>query len=332
MSSGVGNGGVREPAQRLGARDQPRAAQELVELRAREQLAVAGPELVGIRRQVPVEGDEPATGLERGPRGADRRDGVRQLVERVLEVGQRRLALVSDGGDVPVLDGDPVGQDRCLDGRAGPGHGIRLELDPGQRRAREAAGHRDQPAAATAVDVEDPRAGLEVDHELRDRRQHLLEEHGDVLDGQPLDGLPVAVGPGRLGNAGPEDLREVPEVEAADGRVEELAAEVLGTVRVEQDARHVLGHPEPVVVELDEVVRAGTPGPAADEGGLRAGPPRQLVRGHARGPGLAQAREQPELQARDDVPRAMEAAEAGDQVVEAIVEQHGCIVARRNRR
>ena len=94
---------------------------------------MAGPELVGIGRQVPVEGDEPATGLDRGPRGAERRDGVRELVEGVLEVGERRLALVTDGGDVALLDGDPVRRARLPRRPRAPGR-----RSPARTRSRSA--------------------------------------------------------------------------------------------------------------------------------------------------------------------------------------------------
>ncbi len=54
----------------------------------------------------------------------------------------------------------------------------------------------------------------------------------------------------------------------------------------------------------------------------------ELVGGQPGGAGVAQPRQQPELEARVHVPGAVEAAEAGDQVVEAVVEAHVRIVAR----
>ena len=58
---------------------------------------------------------------------------------------------------------------------------------PTSSSAREPAGHRDEPAAAAAVDVHDPPTPRQVRDELGERREGLLEEDRDVLRGQALD-------------------------------------------------------------------------------------------------------------------------------------------------
>ena len=66
---------------------------------------------------------------------------------------------------------------------------------PTSSQRRESTGHRDEPASTAAVDVDDVPAAGKVGDELRQLGEDLLEEHRDVLDGQPLDRHPIPVGP-----------------------------------------------------------------------------------------------------------------------------------------
>ena len=176
------------------------------------------------------------------------------------------------------------------------------------------------------MDVDDHRAVLEVDHELRQRRQRLLEEHRDVLDRQALDRHPVAVRARGQRAAAAEGVREAREVEAADGRMEELATQVLGPVGVEQDPGDVVEQDDPVAGELDQVVDIRAPRPLPDQRGVRPGSLGQRVRREALGTGLAQGSEEAQLEAREHVPRPVEAAEADHELVEPVVQAHGRIV------
>ena len=153
--------------------------------------------------------------------------------------------------------------------------------------------------------------------------ERLLEEDRDVLGGQPLDGDAVAVRAVAHRLAGPEEVGHPAPVERGDRRVHELAAQVFGAELVEEDHRDVL------------VDRSGGR-PRASRGRARR-PPRPTPRPPAGGcpvaaassagvipaePGFAEPGEQAQLDAEVDEPRAVEAAEAGDQVVESVVEGH----------
>ena len=109
-------------------------------------------------------------------------------------------------GRLRLADGDPVGQALGLDRRAGPGDRVGLELDADELERREAPGHRDEPAAAAAMDVDDAAAAGQVGDELRQRREGLLEEDRDVLAREALDGGAVAVGAVGDRPAGPEEV------------------------------------------------------------------------------------------------------------------------------
>ena len=102
----------------------------------------------------------------------------------------------------------------------------------------------------------------------------------------------------------------------------ELAAQVFGPQLVEEDHRDVLVDGQAVVLERHEVVGVGGPGPGVDR--RLAGPGRRgELGGRETGrTGLAEAGEETEFDAEVDQPRAVEAAEAGDQVVESVVEGH----------
>ena len=105
--------------------------------------------------------------------------------------------------------------------------------------------------------------------------------------------------------------------------MDELAAEVFGSAFVEQDDRDLVVDRQSVAVERHQVVRVGRPGPGLDRpraGSRLARRARPAVRPSRAG--VAEPREQPELDAEVDEPRAVEPAEAGDEVVEAVVEGH----------
>ena len=88
----LGQPALGEPGQELLAGRERRALVELVELDAGDDLAVPRPELVPLRRQRPVEDEQPPAGSEGLPGRAKDRRGVVELMERVLEVGQVVLA------------------------------------------------------------------------------------------------------------------------------------------------------------------------------------------------------------------------------------------------
>ena len=112
--------------------------------------------------------------------------------------------------------------------------------------------------------------------------QDLLEEHRDVLAGEGLDGLAVAVGPLGIGRPGPEEVGHAAPVHRGDDRVDELAAEEIGAVVIEQDRSDVLVHHQAAVLEGRQVVGVRRPGPGLDGLGMRAGRGGQLGRRHAR--------------------------------------------------
>ena len=251
-------------------------------------------------------------------------------MERVLEVDQVVLAGLARIGDAGLADRDAVGQPGRLDGGPRPRDGVRLELDADQLELGEALGHRHQPASAAAVDVGDAAAPRQVGDELGQLGERLLEEDRDVLRGQALDRQPVAIRPVADGLAGPEEVDHAAPVERGDRGMDELAAQELRALGVEQDRRNVAVDRQATVLERDQVMGIGGPGPRLDGDRLAAGLRGQLRGGQPVGAGGAQAREQAELDAEVHQPRAVEAAQARDQVVESIVMRHpGRIVAWR---
>ena len=110
---------------------------------------------------------EPAARPEGRPGRAERRDRVRELVQRVLEVGQVVGSHLVRLRDLRLVDRDPVGQA----GRRDVGRARTTESGwnstPTSSRRREPARHRDEPAAAAAMDVDDPAAARQVGDELR---------------------------------------------------------------------------------------------------------------------------------------------------------------------
>ena len=96
------------------------------------------------------------------------------------------------------------------------------------------------------MDVDDHRAILEVHDELRQRREHLLEEHRDVLDREALDRHAVAVRTAGQRLPAAEHVGQAREVEAADRGVQELAAQVLGSIGVQEHAGDVVEQHDPV--------------------------------------------------------------------------------------
>ena len=133
-------------------------------------------------------------GRERRPRRAQDRPGRRELVERVLEVDAGRTRRRPPGSvTLGVADHDPVGQPGRRDVGPRPRDRVGLELDADQLERREPAGHGDEPAPATAMDVDDASAARQVGDELRQLGERLLEEDRDVLRRQALDGDAVAI-------------------------------------------------------------------------------------------------------------------------------------------
>ena len=104
--------------------------------------------------------------------------------------------------------------------------------------------------------------------------------------------------------------------------MDELAAEEFRSIRVEQDDRDLLVDGQASLLEGDEVVRVGGPGPGIDGARLAPGSRGELVRRQAGRSGSPELLEQSELDPDVDQPRAVESAEARDQVVELFVERH----------
>ena len=227
-----------------------------------------------------------------------------------------------------LADIDAVGQPRLGDDGPCAGDRVRLELDADELERGEAPGHRHEPAAAAAMDIDDTAAARQVRDELRERGQHLLEEHRDVLTGQGRDRLAVALGSLGDRRPGPEEVGHAAPIHRRDDGVHELATEEVGPIAIEQDRRHVLVHHEAPVIEGRQVVRVGRPCPGVDGSRVGAGRRRQLGRRHARVAGGAHLLEEPELDAQVHQPRPVEAPEAGDQVVVPVVVAHARIVAR----
>ena len=98
MLVGAGNPALIEPVEELGPGRERRALEQLVELDPRDDLAVAGPELVAARRQRPVEDEQPPARVEGGPGGREHTGRVVKLMQRVLEIGQVELACAARFG------------------------------------------------------------------------------------------------------------------------------------------------------------------------------------------------------------------------------------------
>jgi RNA polymerase sigma-70 factor (ECF subfamily) len=172
------------------------------------------------------------------------------------------------------------------------------------------------------VDVHHAPAPAEVRDELRQRGERLLEEDRDVLGRQALDRDPVAVRALADGLARPEEVDHPSPVERGDRGVDELASEVLGPMVVEEDGRDLLVADEPLAIEDGQVLGIGSHGPRPDGLRVAAGRTRQRLDGEAGRAGVAERREQAQLDAEVDQPGPVEPAEAVDQVVEAVVERH----------
>ncbi len=172
------------------------------------------------------------------------------------------------------------------------------------------------------MDVHHPPTAVQVDDQLRERGEHLLEEDRDVLAGQPLDRLAVAIRSVRDRPAATEEVLHAAPVHRCDDGVDELPAEELGPLVIEQDLGNVPIDREAAILERGEVMRVGRPRPRRHRRRVGARLACQRVRrdaGLARSPDL---REQPEIDTEVDEPGAMEAPEARDQVVETIVVAH----------
>ncbi len=95
-----------------------------------------------------------------------------------------------------------------------------------------------------------------------------------------------------------------------------------GAELVEEDHRDVLVDGQAVVLERHEIVRVGGPGPRLDRRLVGPGRRGEFDGRETGRAGLAEAGEEAEFDAEVDEPRAVEAAKAGDQVVESVVESH----------
>ncbi len=248
-------------------------------------------------------------------------------MQGVLEIGQVVFTGVTRIRGSGRADLDPVGESLRFDGRPGARDRVRFELDTDELELREPASHGDEPPTAAAMHIDHSAAVRQLDGQLRQRREHLLEEHRDVLPRQALDGRAVAVGP--IEDRGPvaEELGHPAPVHRRHDGVDELAAEEVGAALVEQDLRRVVVDRQTAVVESGEIVCIRGPRPRADGLGIRAGRSGQLVRGDARLSRLADPREETELDAEVHEPGSVEATETGDEVVEAVLVAHRRIVA-----
>jgi hypothetical protein len=162
---------------------------------------------------------------------------------------------------------------------------------------------------------------------LGERREDLLEEHRDVLPGQALDRLAIAVRAIGDGLARPEELDHASPIHRGGHRVDELAAEELGALVVEEDLGDVGIDGQAAVLEDGEIVGVTRPGPGSDRLAVGLGDGSQILGGDAIVAGSADAREQAQLDTEIDQPRSMEPGQAGDEVVEAVLVAHRGIVA-----
>src|SRR3954447_16375980 len=150
--------GGGEPGQELVAGRECCPLVEFVQLDARDELAVPGPEFLALARQRPVEHDQTATRVERRPGSSQDRRRVGQLMQGVLEVRQVVLADLAGVGRASLANGDSVAQPCGFDGGPGTSDRVLLEFDADELERRETSRHRDEPAPATAVDVDDATA------------------------------------------------------------------------------------------------------------------------------------------------------------------------------
>ena len=244
-------------------------------------------------------------GSQGGPGRSQHLRGVVQLVERVLEIGQ---VVVSRPCRAPW---PWPGGSRC--GPTGPrrrrwrvpGRAVSASNSTptssrfGKRRAI-ATSHRPPPQwTSTTRPPRDRSRG-----ELRQRREGLLEEDGDVLAGEGLDGDPVACRSVGDRRARPEEVGHPAPVHRGDDGVDELAAEEIGAIAVEQDGGDVLVHDQAAVLEGGQLVGVRRPRPRFDRLGLRPGRGGEVGCGDARLARGANLFEQAELQPEIDQPRS----------------------------
>src|SRR5690606_18184126 len=86
--------------------------------------------------------------------------------------------------------------------------------------------------------------------------------------------------------------------------------------------REILIDREPTILEDHEIVGVGGPRPGLDRRRMRRTARREFVGREAGGAGRPDRTEQPQLEPEMDQPRAVEAGQAGDEVVEAVVVAH----------
>ena len=261
---------------------------------------MARAQLVGVGGQVPVQRDEPAARPQRGPGGPEAPPGRRAGGART---GSRPGRPRSRGRrpDVALLDRDPVRRARPPRRWRAPGRRSRARTRrpsrrvPGKRRAI-AISQRPPPQWMSTIMA----PSLQVDHELRQRRQRPPGRTprcpgpsgarspsgsgpGATASGLPLRKMSGRPAKSRLPMAA---WRNWPPRYSGRSASSRIAGDVVGQRRS--------GRPR---------ARRGraTSAPHAQcrtSVGVRPGPLGQLVRREALGTGVAQRREQPQLEAR----------------------------------
>ena len=317
----VGRG---EPGQELLAGRERRALVQLVELDAGDQLAVAGPELVALGRQRPVQDDEPTTRVEGRPRGAQDRRRVGQLVERVLEVGEVVLAGAARFGDAGVADG-----------RSGrPGRPPR----PWPRaRATESASNSTPTSSsagkrrAMAMSQRPPPQWTSTTRPPRDRsatscgsaaRASWKKTAMSWAVSRSI-AIAVAIGPVADRLAGPEEVEHRRPSRAR--RPRRGRTDRRGTRSGSRRAGSTATSSSMVRRSSSRVTRScasAAQAQASTACGWQPARPARSIGRQAVATRPPDVSEEPEFDPEVDEPRAVEPAEAGDQVVESIVEGH----------
>ena len=209
MAIGRREAGIGEPGENCSRVDERRALVQLVELDPGDELAVAGPELVGLRRAAasPARGsDRPDAGRPTPPAAptARRAAGGARTGSRRGRRCPRRPAAVAFASRMTMRSVRPSAGDRRLaHGRPNPAR-IR------RRRARAPGSAGPWPRASDRRRSARPprdRRGTGRRPAAGSAASDLLEEDRDVLARQPLDGDAIAIRALLERGAGPEERR-----------------------------------------------------------------------------------------------------------------------------
>ena len=149
------------------------------------------------------------------------------------------------------------------DGGAGPGDRIGLELDADQLERREAAGHRDEPATAAAVDVDDAAAARQVRRRAAGSAASTSwKKTAMSWRVRRLDGRAVAIR-ARSSIGVPVRKKSAIPPQSIDATTAWTNWPPRNSARslVEQDRGHVLVDRQPAVLEGRQVVGVATPTP-----------------------------------------------------------------------